>query len=367
MSAVKTSMYRYDALDLLIELQPADQEKLTRIYRGEHLVTQLQGQKNHSVFQHDTQLLALLALESEEFDSQLLVTDQQRSVLQHAKVRQVYTPHGHHRLASGPGSLLGFNGEVVDPVTGHYLLGNGHRAFNPVLMRFNSPDRLSPFGRGGLNPYTYCLGDPVNYRDPTGREAWQPWMFVVLGALSIVTAGFGVFSAGMSVAALKTARVPGSAILSKRAVYSGAVGTVSGLIGAGIGTVRSVMNATNPDNSAQDPLLIALAGLSLFSLGASVSSTTYSFRAYKLNRASARGAAMRKTGPFKDRLATPESFEPSAPPPTPDTIQQPANVQTPAPIGFEQYTSPQTRSPKFQFFKVQQDIQDANRIRRNSL
>ncbi|EGH35731.1 hypothetical protein PSYJA_44541, partial [Pseudomonas syringae pv. japonica str. M301072] len=38
-------------------------------------------------------------------------------------------------------------------MTGHYLLGNGYRAFNPVLMRFNSPDSLSPFGEGGVNAY----------------------------------------------------------------------------------------------------------------------------------------------------------------------------------------------------------------------
>lgn len=62
-----------------------------------------------------------------------------------------------------------FNGEYPEPVTGHYLLGNGYRADNPVLMRFNQPDSLSPFGRGGLNAYAYCQGDPVNRRDPSGH------------------------------------------------------------------------------------------------------------------------------------------------------------------------------------------------------
>jgi RHS repeat-associated protein len=66
-------------------------------------------------------------------------------------------------------SLLGFNGERPDPVTGHYLLGNGYRAFNPVLLRFNSPDSWSPFGEGGLNSYAYCLGDPINRYDPDGH------------------------------------------------------------------------------------------------------------------------------------------------------------------------------------------------------
>ncbi|WP_371916346.1 RHS repeat-associated core domain-containing protein [Pseudomonas sp. QTF5] len=80
-----------------------------------------------------------------------------------------YTPYGHRPPESGLLSLLGFNGERPDPVTGHYLLGNGYRAFNPVLMRFNSPDSWSPFGVGGLNAYAYCEGDPINRRDPTGH------------------------------------------------------------------------------------------------------------------------------------------------------------------------------------------------------
>ncbi|MEE4636302.1 RHS repeat-associated core domain-containing protein [Pseudomonas alliivorans] len=37
-------------------------------------------------------------------------------------------------------------------------------------MRFNQPDNLSPFGRGGLNAYAYCLGDPVNRGDPSGHS-----------------------------------------------------------------------------------------------------------------------------------------------------------------------------------------------------
>lgn len=50
-----------------------------------------------------------------------------------------------------------------------YLLGNGYRAYNPALMRFNSPDNQSPFGEGGLNAYAYCAGDPVNSVDPSGH------------------------------------------------------------------------------------------------------------------------------------------------------------------------------------------------------
>lgn len=65
-------------------------------------------------------------------------------------------------------SLLGFNGERPDPVTGHYHLGNGYRPFNPVLMRFNSPDSWSALGKGGVNAYAYCGGDP---KGPARRDA----------------------------------------------------------------------------------------------------------------------------------------------------------------------------------------------------
>ena len=103
----------------------------------------------------------------------LLATDQQRSVLNAIDANQpnafAYTPYGHRPAEHGLLSLLGFNGEPPDPVTGHYHLGKGYRQFNPVLMRFNSPDSWSPFGRGGLNAYAYCSGDPVNLNDPTGH------------------------------------------------------------------------------------------------------------------------------------------------------------------------------------------------------
>lgn len=65
---------------------------------------------------------------------------------------------------------IGFNGQVLEP-WGCYLPGNGYRAYNLALLRFHSPDRWSPFERGGLNPYAYCSGDPVNAVDPTGR--WE--------------------------------------------------------------------------------------------------------------------------------------------------------------------------------------------------
>lgn len=103
----------------------------------------------------------------------LLATDQQQSVLKTVAASGpcsvAYTVYGHRPLENGWLSLLGFNGELPDPLTGHYHLGKGYRQFNPVLMRFNSPDSWSPFGEGGLNAYAYCDGDPRNRVDPTGH------------------------------------------------------------------------------------------------------------------------------------------------------------------------------------------------------
>jgi RHS repeat-associated protein len=63
----------------------------------------------------------------------------------------------------------GLNGEFIERMTGHYPLGNGHRSYNPHLMRMHSPDAHSPFGRGGMNTYAYCQNDPINWSDPSGR------------------------------------------------------------------------------------------------------------------------------------------------------------------------------------------------------
>ncbi|PBP78129.1 RHS repeat-associated core domain-containing protein [Pseudomonas syringae] len=161
-------VYRYDPLDRLADCAPAGQGSTRLFYQKTHLAMQIQGQVQHTLMRMDEHLLACLSAENNQRDGTLLVTDQQQSVTAAQGLEFAYTPYG-HRHPSGPASLPGFTGQRVDPVTGHYLLGNGYRAFNPVLMRFNSPDSLSPFGEGGVNAYGYCEGDPVNRVDPSGH------------------------------------------------------------------------------------------------------------------------------------------------------------------------------------------------------
>lgn len=83
----------------------------------------------------------------------------------------------YHYTAYGDGTagiallMSAFAGERFDPISHGYPLGNGLRVYQPRVFRFTTPDELSPFGKGGVNPYSYCQGDPVNKYDPSGQFA----------------------------------------------------------------------------------------------------------------------------------------------------------------------------------------------------
>ncbi|WP_241664359.1 RHS repeat-associated core domain-containing protein [Pseudomonas sp. Sample_10] len=177
--------YHYDPLDRLVDCTPTVQATTRRFYLKDRLATEIQSAAQRSIMQHGDQLLAQRQRQSGAMDTRLLATDQQRSVLNVLDAARLnplaYSPYGHRPAENGLLSLLGFNGERPDPVTGCYLLGNGYRAFNPVLMRFNSPDSWSPFGEGGLNAYAYCMGDPVNRTDQNGHAGLLKRMFMSLG------------------------------------------------------------------------------------------------------------------------------------------------------------------------------------------
>lgn len=181
------STYGYDPLNRLTSHELSGTPHRQRFYCKSRLATEIEGANSYSVVQHENFLLAQQQRESEARETSLLDTDLQRSVLHTLKqsLRQTiaYTAYGHRCAESGRSSLLGFNGERTDPVTGHYLLGNGYRAFNPVLMRFNSPDKFSPFGKGGINAYIYCTGDPINYTDPSGTVGVN-WLKLRTGVFS---------------------------------------------------------------------------------------------------------------------------------------------------------------------------------------
>lgn len=154
--------YRYDPLDTL-----SGQDDDQRFYCGGQLTTRVSDAGQVSYLRGAEQLLA----EHGSDEPQLLATDSNNSVLGQLDSDGVdghrYTAYGHS--VPKPEGSVGYNGEFTEPATRWQLLGNGYRAYNPVLMRFHSPDNLSPFGEGGVNAYMYCGGDPVNQVDPSGH------------------------------------------------------------------------------------------------------------------------------------------------------------------------------------------------------
>lgn len=175
MSAKKTELlhqYAYDPLDRHIKSGGSQGGETQVFYNNDRVATEIKGNTVYRVLETDNAVLAQQTTTPSGVETALIAHDDKRSTLatltgeQHTSVAYTaagYSPADEHRV-------LGFNGERDDKTTGHYLLGNGYRAFNPVLMRFNSPDSWSPFGEGGINAYAYCAGDPVNRTDPTGHS-----------------------------------------------------------------------------------------------------------------------------------------------------------------------------------------------------
>ena len=171
--AVVPIVYHYDALDRLASRTPAGQLTIQYFYLSDLLSSTVQSQYHQRFFRADPQLLGWRTVEAGAARNALLATDRASSVLHSMEGLKpqsyVYMPYGVQHPAAGATGMPSFTGQQADPTTGHYLLGNGARAFNPVLMRFNSADTLSPFGKGGMNAYAYCSGDPVNSTDPSGH------------------------------------------------------------------------------------------------------------------------------------------------------------------------------------------------------
>lgn len=110
------------------------------------------------------------AIPTQHPESQLFCIDQANTVLRQGNAGAPidYDPFGYQHNTAFE-AYPSFNGHLIEMATQTYLLGNGHRTFNPVLRRFHSPDTLSPFGNAGINMYAYCLGDPINRTDPSGK------------------------------------------------------------------------------------------------------------------------------------------------------------------------------------------------------
>lgn len=149
--------YRHDPLDRIASMTLLAGSVARRFYNRQHLATEVSATEQYVFIRAgDTPLLQKRLADGQSLIAQI-TADQQKSVLHTNCGGQitafVYTLYGYREERAPTSPLQCFNVWVIEPVTGHYLLGHGVRAYNPVLMRFNSPDALSPFGKGGLNAY----------------------------------------------------------------------------------------------------------------------------------------------------------------------------------------------------------------------
>jgi RHS repeat-associated protein len=163
--------YSYDPLDKLAGMNDGSGQE-QRFYQGDNLASQKKG-SNSSTFMRGSDVVLAEHQAGADPKSLLLASDHKNTVVgevsKTGRKDVAYSAYGHRAEDGAVKSLLGYNGERREGQTGWYLLGNGYRAFSPVLMRFCSPDSWSPFGEGGVNGYVYCVGDPINNVDPTGH------------------------------------------------------------------------------------------------------------------------------------------------------------------------------------------------------
>ena len=141
-----------------------------------------------------------------------------------------YTPFGQRAAPVSAECAVGFNGEVYDAAAGYYHLGNGYRPYSPTLMRFIAPDSLSPFGSGGINPYCYCDGDPINHADPTGHLSTWQWIGIGIIVVAFIVMAPALLLLSSVVAGLLTGAAVGASLIG---VGLATVSVIAGVAAAG--------------------------------------------------------------------------------------------------------------------------------------
>ncbi|WP_162491671.1 RHS repeat-associated core domain-containing protein, partial [Pseudomonas caricapapayae] len=176
-SGLSVNQFAYDGHNHLTAVTQGSDDATLRFYEGDRLSNTVQAQTRTQYLSDGDTPLGQQQVGDSASTALLLMSNASNSVIgeiQQSELRTaVYNAYGERSSDDELQSLLAFNGEIRDPSCGWYLLGKGYRAYNPELMRFHSPDSMSPFGAGGLNPYGYCIGNPIAFQDPTGHSVGQ--------------------------------------------------------------------------------------------------------------------------------------------------------------------------------------------------
>ncbi|HDG1679216.1 TPA: RHS repeat-associated core domain-containing protein [Kluyvera ascorbata] len=244
LSGVKIiATYHYDAMDRMVRQLAQDGGNTQLYYREGSIVSQYN--EDNAVSTEFVKVANTMLARKDNTNSQLYLSDFKGTPLSQVDSQSKsiadtgFTAFGASANNTLPAWSPAFNGQVRDPVTGYYHLGSGYRAYNPELMRFNTPDSWSPFGEGGINPYAYCRNDPINFIDPTGHISWQAGVRIGFSILSLLltifTAGASIIVEGGIMAAIASARAA-SLILGAVSV----VGDVASI-------TSKALEETNPD------------------------------------------------------------------------------------------------------------------------
>lgn len=238
---------------------------LTRsFFSGQALTHEQSGGDSLGYHAGELGVFAISTLTAGIRQTTLLGADAQGSVRLEAdstlRIRR-YSAYGAERQDDEHVVRLGYAGQRSEALTGWQILGD-YRPYDPVLMCFLSPDSESPFGRGGINPYTYCAGDPVNRIDPDGHS-WVSYLAtgagIALGLLGLIPGlqalpavsvlfGSGVLTtthitalASVTLDVLSLATGAASSVLEAKghdgsaSAILGGISFVTGLAGAGAG------------------------------------------------------------------------------------------------------------------------------------
>lgn len=316
--------YRYDGHGHLIGVKATDADEILRRYQGNRLVCTQAGATD-LYYLHDGERPLGLQHGKAPASPRLFWTDMANSVIAESAKGDVenaqYTAFGETPESLALTGLLAFNGEARERAMGWYLLGRGYRAYNPGLMRFHSPDTLDPEDVG-INPYLYCKGNPVMWRDPTGHAASpmappdqaasirkkpsKTSAWITLGVTAafalLAVASFGVFAAGAA-----SAVAAGIALSAKTTAWlvAGSVGSAMAVAGLGVQVAGILEDDPNKGNTlmaiggALSAVGGALAGAAGFYGGASLTRDIAAFATKNTDRFAQIGNvfAVRRYGP----------------------------------------------------------------------
>ncbi|KAI3317686.1 hypothetical protein HD806DRAFT_526830 [Xylariaceae sp. AK1471] len=145
------NQYHYDSHGRLVCQSVPGKPDYYLHYRGDRLIAATNGNAQISYLSDGHEYWGQILQESGQLVTmQLWVSDDNQSTLAWLNTNQPTQIHGQSY------NPYGFC---------WYHLGNGSRA----------PDGWSPFIFGEINPYAYCLGDPINRLDPSGHFIIFGW------------------------------------------------------------------------------------------------------------------------------------------------------------------------------------------------